>query len=510
MVRPRIPDQREIIKFVTKFVIKAAARFAAFCVLALPPSACTQAALLDDFESASVGLLDGQSGWTASTNVRVARDFHADNLLMQIAGGYASAFKPLDALSIADDDVGTLFFRFQVDGDAVDYTLGLADVVDPASWGDYEATTRVYPDQPATVKAQGRNGDVYEDLPLNGGANNLAPGTWHHLWMVANNAADTVDYYLEGGLVGGQRLVAQDYGFRNGTSDPLTAFLMVAGWGASSNIFVDDIYVWQGQNLASPIGRPSSVSVDVTPTPGPPIGLDPPRLFDFAAQRLEQTQLAMPANRMPERTYGGYWNQTSAGAWTSRFFAGQLWMTYRQTDDPGFLLAAKARTAALEGQEYNGGDHDIGFRVFNSFGQGYMSLPAGDPDRADYLDRILIAADTLADRYRPAYEAIESWGGNNVIIDNMMNLELLFWSAEQTSDAVDAQTWREIAISHALTTQREHVRPDGSTYHVVQFDPVTGEVVDKRTAQGYADESTWSRGQAWGLYGFTMTYRFTK
>ena len=262
-------------------------------------------------------------------------------------------------------------------------------------------------------------------------------------------------------------------------------------------------------NLGSPIGAPATGAVGIDTYDRTEIGLDLPALFDFAGQRLTRTGSYMPSGSMPERTYSGYWNETNMWGWTSGFYAGQLWKMYRQTGDADFLNAAKSRTADLEGIETYGGDHDIGFRVFNSFGQGYKSLPDGDPDKANYLTRVLVAADTLAGRYRPAYQAIESWGGNQVIIDNMMNLELLFWASENTTDPVAAQQWYDIAVNHATTSQREHVRPDGSTYHVVQFDGTTGEVIDKRTAQGYADESTWSRGQAWGLYGFTMTYRFT-
>ena len=458
-----------------------------------------RAGLLEDFESLTVGQLNGQADWTATSSVRVVRDLSTDNLLMQLAGSNASAYKPLAGLAIADGQIGTLFFRFQVDGNSVDDTLGLSDVAAPTGWYDYESTARIWPDSPV-VKAQGRDYNAYQDMTLNGGANGLAPDTWYHLWMVNNNLADTVDYYIQGGDISSQRHVAEGFRFRNGTTDPLSTFMARVGASATASVFVDDIYVSAGQALASPIGDPATGAVTIDTDPGnrTPIGLDLPQLFDFAGQRLQQTHSFMPADRMPERTYDGYWNQTTAGAWTSGFFAGQLWMMYRQTGDSTYLNAAKSRTAALEGQEYNGGDHDVGFRVFNSFGQGYQSLPDGDPDKADYRDRILVAAGTLAGRYQPAYQAIESWGGDQVIIDNMMNLELLFWAADETSNPADAQQWRDIAINHALTTQREHVRPDGSTYHVVQFDPNTGDVVDKRTAQGYSDESTWSRGRRGG------------
>ncbi len=490
----------------------ASIRTSLLLTLGLVVSSSVRADLLADFEALTPGRLGLQDGWTATSNAKVVRDSTSNGLLMQLAGSGGNAYKPLTSLSVLDGEIGTLFFRFQVDGVGVDHTLGLADVNEPSSWDDFESIVRVFPDGPDTIRTQGRNHGIYENMPLNGGANGLNPGTWYHLWMVNNNLADSVDYYIQGGSISSQRLVAQDFGFRNGTSDPLSTFLARTGGGAYSSLFVDDIHVWEGVNLTSPIGSPSSETVVIDETSGPrtPIGLNLPHLFEFAGERLQRTNYYLPTAAMPERTYGGYWNETSQWAWTSGFFAGELWKMYRQTEDSYFLNAAKSRTADLEGQEYNGGDHDIGFRVFNSFGEGYKALPDGDPDKDDYLSRILIAADTLAGRYRPQYQAIESWGSNQVIIDNMMNLELLFWASEHTGDIQTAQQWREIAINHATTTQREHVREDASTYHVVQFNGVTGEVVDKRTAQGYADESTWSRGQSWGMYGFTMSYRFTQ
>ncbi len=480
-------------------------------IIWLSPSSA-KADLIEDFESTTLGTLSDQNGWTATSGVRAIRDANTDNLLMQVLGGDANAYKSLGTLVIDEGQTGTLFFRFQVDGNSIDNTVGLADVANPTSWGDYESTTRIYPDD-ADIKAQGRSYSWYLDMTENGGANGLSIDTWYHMWIVSNNDTDTVDFYMQGGNIATQILVAQSYGFRNGTTDALITFLAKSGSGASSSLFIDDIYVWSGQNLSSPIGPAASgvVDVDTGIDPGQRvrIGLDLPNLFTFIDERVAGTDSTMPADRMPERTYSGYWNQTSQWAWTSGFFAGQMWMMYQQTGDSAYLAGAKARTAALEGQEYNGGDHDIGFRVFNSFGQGYKSLPDGDPDKADYLARVLIAADTLAGRYKPVYQAIESWGGDQVIIDNMMNLELLFWAAEHTNDPAKAQYWTDIAVNHALTTQREHVRPDGSTYHVVRFDGTTGEVIEKRTAQGYDNESTWSRGQSWGMYGFTLTYRFT-
>jgi hypothetical protein len=121
-----------------------------------------------------------------------------------------------------------------------------------------------------------------------------------------------------------------------------------------------------------------------------------------------------------------------------------------------------------------------------------------------------IAAESLIKRYKPTVKAIQSWNAltsakTPVIIDNMMNLELLNW----VSDEWREPKYKAIAIDHANTTMKNHFRSDYSSYHVVDYDPATGKVLEKKTAQGYSNESAWARGQSWGLYGYTMMYRFT-
>jgi hypothetical protein len=127
-----------------------------------------------------------------------------------------------------------------------------------------------------------------------------------------------------------------------------------------------------------------------------------------------------------------------------------------------------------------------------------------------YRPILLQAASSLASRFNPKVGSLKSWESRPkwdfpVIIDNMMNLELLFWGAKNGGPP----SLREIATTHALTTIANHFRPDGSTYHVVDYDTATGKVRARNTHQGYADESVWARGQAWALYGFTMTFRET-
>jgi rhamnogalacturonyl hydrolase YesR len=116
----------------------------------------------------------------------------------------------------------------------------------------------------------------------------------------------------------------------------------------------------------------------------------------------------------------------------------------------------------------------------------------------------------LAARFSPVVGCTRSWDASDptdfqVIIDNMMNLEVLFHSADLTGNS----TLREIAKTHANTTMKNHIRSDGSTWHVVEYNSTTGNVIKKRTAQGFADNSTWSRGQAWGIYGFANMHRLT-
>jgi len=160
----------------------------------------------------------------------------------------------------------------------------------------------------------------------------------------------------------------------------------------------------------------------------------------------------------------------------------------------------------MEREKTNGGTHDMGFKINCSFGNGYRLT--GDPH---YKEVILQSAKTLATRFSAKAGVIKSWDNQKkwkypVIIDNMMNLELLFIATQLSGDS----SFYKIAVSHANTTLKNHFRDDFSSFHVLDYDTATGKVLQKTTHQGYADASAWARGQAWGLYGFTMCYRFTK
>ena len=191
--------------------------------------------------------------------------------------------------------------------------------------------------------------------------------------------------------------------------------------------------------------------------------------------------------------------------WISGFFPGSLWFLYELTGDPQWKTRASEQTERLERIKNLTSDHDIGFRMGCSYGNGYRIT--GDPA---YRDVLIQSARSLATRFQPEAGVIMSWNPNKrwkcpVIIDNMMNLELLFNAAIYSGDS----SFYKIAVSHADKTLENHYRADHSSFHVVDYDPQTGTVRMKNTAQGYADGSAWARGQAWGLYGFVTCYRFT-
>ncbi|NDV57374.1 glycoside hydrolase family 88 protein [Bacteroides sp. 519] len=196
----------------------------------------------------------------------------------------------------------------------------------------------------------------------------------------------------------------------------------------------------------------------------------------------------------------------SSHDWCCGFFPANLWLMYEYTGEEKWKQAADRFSWSIEDAKFNAGSHDLGFMIYCPFGNAYRIT--GD-DR--YKEVALQAAKTLSTRYNPAVGCIRSWDFNKqrwqypVIIDNMMNLELLFWATQTTGDSI----YHKMAVSHADRTLENHFRPDHSSYHVINYDTITGSVISKETLQGYSHESVWSRGQAWGLYGFAMSYRFT-
>lgn len=197
---------------------------------------------------------------------------------------------------------------------------------------------------------------------------------------------------------------------------------------------------------------------------------------------------------------------SNSGWWCSGFYPGTLLYLYEQTKNSNLLTEAQRIGKVVSKEQYNTGTHDLGFMMNCSFGNANRINPS------DESKQILInSAKSLSTRFNPAVGCIRSWNSKQpndylVIIDNMMNLELLFWATKATGDS----SYYKIAVTHANTTIKNHFRPDYSYYHVVNYDAGTGDILQKKTAQGYSDESAWARGQAWGLYGFTVMYRETR
>lgn len=192
--------------------------------------------------------------------------------------------------------------------------------------------------------------------------------------------------------------------------------------------------------------------------------------------------------------------------WCSGFFAGTLWQMYQYSHELYWRENAVSNTWLIESAKWHRGTHDLGFMIGDSFGKAYQLT-----EEQSYRDVMLQAARTLCTRFSPKVGCIRSWDHNAdkwkfpVIIDNMMNLEMLFESYQLTGD----KSFYDIAVSHANVTMKNHFREDYSSFHVVDYDPVTGVVRSRVTHQGYSDDSFWSRGQGWALYGYTMCYRYT-
>ena len=198
--------------------------------------------------------------------------------------------------------------------------------------------------------------------------------------------------------------------------------------------------------------------------------------------------------------------------WTEGFFPGSIWYAYMHSKNKKYKTDAQFFQNKFKEHRFLTTNHDLGFVFNNSFGAAYKQT-----GNNEFKQVVIDAGNSLIQRFNPNVGCIKSWDIDRgwqskrgwkfpVIIDNMMNLEMLFELTEITGDT----KYREIAIQHANTTLKNHFRDDNSSFHVVDYDPETGDVRSKETAQGYSHESAWARGQAWGLYGFTICYRYTK
>lgn len=221
-----------------------------------------------------------------------------------------------------------------------------------------------------------------------------------------------------------------------------------------------------------------------------------------AAIEQYQDLSKFPRSTNPDGTL----NTRAGNNWVSGFFPGCLWLTYEYSGDEKWKAAAEKWTEALNEQQYNTGTHDVGFIINCSYGNG-LRLTKNEA----YAQVLIQTAKSLMTRYNENVGCIKSWDWASewkfpVIIDNMMNLELLFEASKLSGD----ESYKNAAIDHAKTTIKNHYREDNSSVHVVDYNPETGAVLERITHQGTSDESAWARGQAWGLYGYAMCYRETQ
>jgi unsaturated chondroitin disaccharide hydrolase len=229
--------------------------------------------------------------------------------------------------------------------------------------------------------------------------------------------------------------------------------------------------------------------------------------FEDGAKQYKVLKASLQPDSFPKTYFpqAGKYQFSNSGWWCSGFYPGTLLYLYEQTGDTVLLNEAERILGVLQKEQYNKSTHDLGFMMFCSFGNANRLKP-----KPEYKEILLNSAKSLSTRFNERVGCIKSWDSKDstdylVIIDNMMNLELLF---ETTKATGDSSFWKT-AVTHANTTMKNHFRPDYSSYHVLNYDVTTGNVKQKKTAQGYADSSAWARGQAWGLYGYTVCYRYT-
>lgn len=228
--------------------------------------------------------------------------------------------------------------------------------------------------------------------------------------------------------------------------------------------------------------------------------------IEVAQTQLEKATEAYAPEHNPRSIYpDGKIRLTHVRDWTCGFFPGSLWYMYELTGNEALKSEARRFTEALDSAQYFTYTHDLGFMLYCSYGNAFRLT--GDEA---YKKVLINGAESLATRFKPEVGCIRSWDFGEwqfpVIVDNMMNLEFMCWASKATNES----RYKNMAVSHADKTMAHHFREDYSSYHVVSYDTITGAPVHKGTHQGYGDHTAWARGQAWGLYGYTMMYRETK
>ena len=238
------------------------------------------------------------------------------------------------------------------------------------------------------------------------------------------------------------------------------------------------------------------------------------RVFERAAAQfaildanLDSAAVQKPGEPIYPRSIsedGGLWTSDYKW-WCSGFYSGSLWYVYEYTGDETYKNLALKYQAGLEPLRFRTDDHDIGFQLMCSYGNELRIT-----GNQECVPVIIDGANSLATRFDPEVGCTRSWDNPKytfpVIIDNMMNLELILKAVELGADA----SLKDVALTHARTTMKNHYREDYSIKHILDYNPETGEVMKVYSGQGFAEESAWARGQAWGIYAFPMMYRMTK
>jgi rhamnogalacturonyl hydrolase YesR len=232
------------------------------------------------------------------------------------------------------------------------------------------------------------------------------------------------------------------------------------------------------------------------------------RVFKLAATQVRIMDGLLEENECPRSLNpDGSLMKSTIWWWCSGFYPGTVWLAYEYTGEESLMDIALRHTVKLDSIRFRTNDHDVGFQLNCSYGNAFRLT-----GREDFKSVLHDGAHSFATRLNPTIGCTRSWDYDGrpwdfpVIIDNMMNLELLLKVGQMYAEP----DLCNVAVSHADVTMRNHFREDGSSWHLVDYDPVTGNVNKKQTVQGYSDDSAWSRGQSWGLYGFTMMYQYTR
>jgi unsaturated chondroitin disaccharide hydrolase len=225
--------------------------------------------------------------------------------------------------------------------------------------------------------------------------------------------------------------------------------------------------------------------------------------FDFAKKQVRALVTGAPG-RMPTYTEDGRWvfdTDPWAPAWSGGFLTGMMWAFARRTGEHWWREQAERYSLMLEPRKDDAGTHDVGFVLEPSWGRWF------DLDRTEHTRQVLIEGGrTMARRLQSTGGYLSTWvDPGSTFIDVMMNVGIILRAAEYANDT----RLREIALTHCRTSRRHLMRGDGSTVHEGWFDTATGEFLRSATHQGWRSDSTWARGQAWAIYGFTTAYRHT-